>query len=643
MANGLEYAINLYDKGFAAGIRKAKDQTKGLDRAVNKAGGNIKRTTASGSEGFRKLKGSIAKVGAAIGIAFALGGVINFGNEVTRVTAQFESMGNAITFSSGKEAGQNMTFLNDTIKDMSLDMTAAYSGFKNLSGSLMGTSLEGKATRDIFEAVGMASTVMGLSAEESLGAFQALGQMASKGKVSAEELRGQLGERLPGALKIAADAMGVSQIQLNKMLDEGKLYAEDFLPKFAKALKDKYAGGLDEATNSMQSAINRQKNAMLQFKLAAGETFRPVIMDILAVGAELFNWLKEFIPQLEPVKQAFGNLLTAFQPIIDAFGIAGEKAGGASGIINGLAAVINMAAVPVGILSEGIGFLIENFALLGGAIGAYLIYQKAAIVWQRIAVIQRYMAITGTSLFTLAQRGLNAAMKANPIGLIITAITVLVGLVTYAWKKLDWFRGGIMAAWEAIKGFAKAIKDQVIRRFKELLGGISGIGKAILLFFKGDWEAAWKTGKEATKKLMGVESGKQFIDDMREVGKKSGEAYQKGVAQVNAEKTGTKGIDFEAAKGDMAAATATANSKFLNTDATKQTNQNNGLATTPSKSVATGGGRTEKHTTFNIQSLVGALHLHTPSLKDSPAAVKKQIERIFTELIADVEVRAAGV
>jgi tape measure domain-containing protein len=61
--------------------------------------------------------------------------------------------------------------------------------------------------------------------------------MASKGKVSAEELRGQLGERIPGALGIAARAMGMTQAQFNEMLDSGKIMAEDFLPKFSKRIK----------------------------------------------------------------------------------------------------------------------------------------------------------------------------------------------------------------------------------------------------------------------------------------------------------------------------------------------------------------------------------------------------------------------
>lgn len=114
-------------------------------------------------------------------------------------------------------------------------MESSYKGFQTLSGSLKGTALEGQATRDIFDAVGIAATVMNLSAEQSEGAFLALSQMASKGKVQAEELRGQLGERIPGALNIAARAMGVTQAQLNDMLDKGKSMPQTFCQSSPKS------------------------------------------------------------------------------------------------------------------------------------------------------------------------------------------------------------------------------------------------------------------------------------------------------------------------------------------------------------------------------------------------------------------------
>ena len=68
--------------------------------------------------------------------------------------------------------------------------------------------MEGQAARNIFTAVAGAARVMGASADDARGIFTALEQIVSKGTVSAEELRGQLGERLPGAFQIAARRYG---------------------------------------------------------------------------------------------------------------------------------------------------------------------------------------------------------------------------------------------------------------------------------------------------------------------------------------------------------------------------------------------------------------------------------------------------
>ena len=79
-------------------------------------------------------------------------------------------MTNAIEFArTGR--GKNIAFLDERIKSLNLNMESSYKGFQTLSGSLKGTALEGQATRDIFDAVGIAATVMNLSAEQSEGAF----------------------------------------------------------------------------------------------------------------------------------------------------------------------------------------------------------------------------------------------------------------------------------------------------------------------------------------------------------------------------------------------------------------------------------------------------------------------------------------
>jgi tape measure domain-containing protein len=62
-------------------------------------------------------------------------------------------------------------------------------------------------------------------------------QMASKGRVQAEELRGQLGDRLPGAEQMFADALGVNTQQLDKLMKNGKLLSKDVLPRVSAQMK----------------------------------------------------------------------------------------------------------------------------------------------------------------------------------------------------------------------------------------------------------------------------------------------------------------------------------------------------------------------------------------------------------------------
>lgn len=622
--NGLQYALDLIDKSFGTGIRKAKKQTEGLDSAVGKANDNLANISVVGRKSTNRLSGALGGLKNKIAAVFAVGAIMSFGNQVTKVGAEFEGMENAIEFASGQRGAENIQFLDDTINQLNLDMRSSYKGFQTLTGSMKGTALEGKATRDIFEGVGIAASVMNLSAEQSEGAFLALSQMASKGKVQAEELRGQLGERIPGALGIAARAMGVNQKEFNKMLDSGQVYAEDFLPKFAKELKNTFQDGLPAAANSMQAAINKKNNALISLKKAVADSLQPEIKAFLTTGSGMLNWFKELIPQLEPVKVAFLNLITAFEPIIIAFQNAGASAGGTSGIIATFATVLNWTATIAGVFAEGLGFMIENFKIFLPIIGS-------AILAQKIYAFTQIAAASNMSILTLATQGLNAAMKANPIGFAIGLIIALVGAIKYAWNNLGWFRGAVMASWEAIKGFAIAIKDYVITRFKEILTGVTGIGKAIKLFFKGDWDGAWEAGKKATKNLMGGDSKKQLIDDLKETGKKAGEAYNKGVKEVEME-------NAEKKNKSVVPEPDQAYKKFFPDD--KEKNNTEIETQKPSTQVAGGGGSSSKKTTFNIQSFVKNLHIHTQAIKDSPEELRQQLTQIFGEVMEDLMTRA---
>lgn len=137
-----------------------------------------------------------------------------------------------------------------------------------------------------------------------------------------------------------------------------------------------------------------------------------------------------------------------------------------------------------------------------------------------------------TGIATTAQWAWNAAMTANPIGLIIVGITALVGIIALAWSKFEGFRKVVFQGWEMLKLFGNTIKTYVIERFKGLLSGITGIGAALMHFFKGDWSKAWEVGKQATKDLIGVDAKQNALKNIKDgtpktlaTGKKTSDEY----------------------------------------------------------------------------------------------------------------------
>ncbi|HEX6093824.1 MAG TPA: tape measure protein, partial [Dongiaceae bacterium] len=149
---------------------------------------------------------------------------------------------------------------------LGVDFTTLAESYRSFAASARGTTLEGQQARDVFVAITEASATLGLSSEATGRALTALSQIMSKGKVSAEELRGQLGEALPGAFQIAARAVGVTTQELDRMLQQGELLASDFLPKFGAQVKRELGDATGEAAKRAGAGMAVLGNA---FKEAA--------------------------------------------------------------------------------------------------------------------------------------------------------------------------------------------------------------------------------------------------------------------------------------------------------------------------------------------------------------------------------------
>ncbi|BBQ07562.1 tape measure protein [Elizabethkingia anophelis] len=620
--NGLQYVLDLMDRTFGTNINRARNQTQGLDNAVRK----IKST---GADAFGSLASFAKSAGAAIGIALSLSSIIAFGKEVTTVTAKFEGMTNAIEFASGQDGAKNIAFLDERIKSLNLNMESSYKGFQTLSGSLKGTALEGQATRDIFDAVGIAATVMNLSAEQSEGAFLALSQMASKGKVQAEELRGQLGERIPGALNIAARAMGVTQAQLNDMLDKGEVYATDFLPKFAKELKATFQDGLPKAMNSMQSAINRQENALIQFKLKTGETFRPLIIGVLEAGNKLFGFLSDMMKHTEPIRIALLGVADAFQPLKDAimnnpflqFSTDGDMA---KQIMEGIATVIVKLTPLFTFLGKVLGTMIEMYngiyqAIADNIVKMYESGNVAQYLSNVLSVLTWIWELIAPAIVYVGE------ILGAVINVILQAIDAVLGVVNaiVEWgSKIEWLQRYLNAFVGSVQSVFKSIRDIAVN----YLGGVADLIVGVFTLDIDKIKSAMQKGFNVVKETALI-LPKQLKGAYDGWNKELSKPVNKDVKVTTTNKDGKPASVL--APGTKPPATAIQGGDDKDKDKKGKKNR-----------VSGSGSGDGKHMTFNIQSFVKELTIQTTNLKESPQDLRRVIEQIFNEAIADIEIRA---
>lgn len=221
-----------------------------------------------------KLDNSISGLGKTLAASFSIGASIAFSKQILETTARFQSMSNAIKFASDNAAEGEMSLL--WIKDMSqkygLPLAEMTQGFKTFQGAMMETKFESEEVRKMFGQVTKGVVTMGLTADDARGVFLALGQIMGKGKVQAEELRGQIGERIPGAFKIAAKAMNMTTAELDKFMSDGKLMAEDFLPKFAAEMERTFGEGAEKNIDTVTASMNRLGNSWDQLLVNIGNS-----------------------------------------------------------------------------------------------------------------------------------------------------------------------------------------------------------------------------------------------------------------------------------------------------------------------------------------------------------------------------------
>lgn len=296
-------AIKLAMQG-ASVVVSASDQ---VSASFDKIGKAANTSTASSSQMATAL-GKVAAYGLAGGsITLLANRVIAVGEALFTASVNAQRLQTGLNFATGGNAAKELAHVTGLANRLGLELNATAQSYTGFAAAAKGTSIEGAKARAVFDAMGEASAVLGLSADQSRGALLAIQQMMSKGTVQAEEFRGQLGERMPIALQAATTALGVTSAEFNRMLQNGEVISADFLPKFAVAIREMLGDSVEDAANRLEASTNRMANSWERLKRTFGDS--GVSQAIANEARGLGNYFDGLADTMDRAKQSGSGFL----------------------------------------------------------------------------------------------------------------------------------------------------------------------------------------------------------------------------------------------------------------------------------------------------------------------------------------------
>lgn len=249
-------------KGLGISISAAVSEIQRNDKALKSLDsslGNHQRSVGNYKSALGGLGSQLTGLAATYlslqGLIQGVTALIDNSKEIARYTISIKS-----ATGSNAEFVESISFLDSLADRYGLNIKALGNGFKLLAGATKGTALEGAKTRKMFADMVASAAALQLPMEDVEGVMRAFGQMLSKDTVQMEELKGQLGDRLPGALRIAADAMNMTTAQLTKQIEQAKVLSADLVPALAASYAEIYGEQARDNINQITGATERLSN-----------------------------------------------------------------------------------------------------------------------------------------------------------------------------------------------------------------------------------------------------------------------------------------------------------------------------------------------------------------------------------------------
>lgn len=444
------------EQRLAANAARTAAASKTLDVKIKE----LSKSTGSTAEAFdrwlkgkqgilvflQQARGKVLALSAALGgLYLALDKVVKDGQEGVTLKIRAEVLAD----NWDTTAGELEKYFRDTAERMGLELGTIIQDSAKLFVAGKEAKLDSNTVKYIFEQFSGFGQLMGADSETQSGIYKALEQMLSKTTVQAEELKGQLADRLPAATNLFAKALGVTNAELMTMMKDGKVLAADVLPKVAALIEETYGSNIEKTQKSLVAEQSRLNNAFkdwMRIIADAGvmENFTTLLREVRDFfrSDEAKQWAEAIAKALNVAIDALRWAVKHANELVIAFGAL--LAIGAAHMFVALAATMRT----FGLGLKAAGTAITNFAV-------------------KMGLIAKVAPSVGTGLG-------GAAAAGGRLGLLVAPISRLIGVLASAAKiAVGLFKAFIV--FEVVEAIFEGIVHGINRLSGESEDAVSGM------------------------------------------------------------------------------------------------------------------------------------------------------------------------